>query len=74
MLFYINFWGKSKKLSKTMNRNISDILDTYVLRTGFENGRYSYATAVGFFQSVINFILLLTANKVTAKLSGESMF
>ena len=60
--------------SNTMNRNISDILDTYVLRAGFENGRYSYATAVGFFQSVINFVLLFTANKVTAKLSGESMF
>ena len=60
--------------SNTMNRHISDILDTYVLRAGFENGRYSYATAVGFFQSVINFVLLFTANKVTAKLSGESMF
>lgn len=60
--------------SNTMNRNISDILDTYVLRAGFENGRYSYATAVGFFQSVINFVLLFAANKVTAKLSGESMF
>lgn len=60
--------------SNTMNRNVSDILDTYVLRAGFENGRYSYATAVGFFQSVINFILLFTANTVTAKLSGESMF
>lgn len=60
--------------SNTMNRTISDILDTYVLRAGFENGRYSYATAVGLFQSVFNFILLFTANKITAKLSGESMF
>ncbi len=60
--------------SNTMNRNISDILDTYVLRAGFENGRYSYATAVGFFQSVINFALLFTANRITARISGESMF
>lgn len=60
--------------SNMMNRTKSDILDTYVLRAGFENGRYSYATAVGFFQSVFNFVLLFVANKVTAKLSGESLF
>ena len=48
----------------TQNRAVADILDTFILRVGLEQGRYSYATAANLFKSVINVILLITANKM----------
>ena len=60
--------------SNLTNRGLIDILDTYILRTGFENGRYSYSTAVNLFKSVINVILLLSANWVSKKASETSLF
>lgn len=56
------------------NRQVADILDTYIMRTGFENGRYSYATAVGLFKSVVNLILLLLSNKISKVMTNESLF
>lgn len=56
------------------NRQVADILDTYIMRTGFENGRYSYATAVGLFKSIVNLILLLVSNKVSKIMTEESLF
>jgi putative aldouronate transport system permease protein len=57
-----------------LNRQVADILDTYIMRTGFENGRYSYATAVGLFKSVVNLLLLLGANKMSKMMTEESLF
>lgn len=57
-----------------MNRQVADILDTYIMRTGFENGRYSYATAVGLFKSIVNLLLLMGANKVSKMMTEESLF
>jgi putative aldouronate transport system permease protein len=56
------------------NRGMIDILDNYILRTGFENGRYSYSTAVNLFKSVINVALLLGANYVSKKATETSLF
>lgn len=56
------------------NRQVADILDTYIMRTGFDNGRYSYATAVGLFKSVVNLALLLLSNKVSKAMTNESLF
>lgn len=52
----------------------ADIISSYVYRMGLSGARYSYSTAVGLFQSVINFIILITANTVTKKISGSSLF
>lgn len=50
----------------------ADILDTYVYRASFvQADGFGYTTAVGLTKSVINFILLLTANKIVGKLNGE---
>ena len=45
---------------------IADIIDTYVYRRGLEQMDYSYATAVGFFKSVVA-LILITATNVAAK-------
>ena len=50
-----------------MTYSVGDILDTYVFRTGIQQGQYSFATAVGLFQSVIGFILVFVFNKLSKK-------
>ena len=47
-----------------------DIIDTYVYRMGLQEGKFELATAVGLFKSVINFALVVIANK-TARMAGE---
>lgn len=49
---------------------VADIIDTYVYRTGLTEGKFAIASAVGLFKSVINFALLVTANKLS-RMAGE---
>lgn len=57
-------------MSNNMVVNVAEVISTYVFKTGIQNARYSYATAVGMFGSVVNMIFLITANQV-AKALGE---
>ena len=52
----------------------ADIVSTYVYRMGLGSGNYSYATAVGLFEGLINLILLTTANFASKKLTQSSLF
>ena len=61
-------------LGNSGNIEVSDIIQTYVMRVGLSNARYSYATAVGMFQSVISIILVYTSNFISKKISGNSLF
>ncbi|MGG3562772.1 ABC transporter permease subunit [Neobacillus rhizosphaerae] len=61
-------------LRNSLNESASNVIDTYVYKVGLQNARYSYATAVGLLKSVIAFILLIAANKVTKKLNGTTLF
>lgn len=51
-----------------------DIIDTYVYRVGLQQGAFSLATAVGFFKSVIGFILIATTYKLAAKYANYRIF
>ncbi|MCM1049230.1 MAG: ABC transporter permease subunit [Clostridiales bacterium] len=51
----------------------ADVITTYVQRIGLEGGRFGYSTAVGLFNSVVNTILLLLANYLSAKLADQSL-
>ncbi len=52
----------------------ADIISSFVYRKGLIENDQSFATAVGLFNSVINFLLVYTANKVSKKLSGSSLW
>ena len=41
----------------------------YVYQQGIEQAKYSYSTAVGLFNTVINIVLLIIVNKVASKAS-----
>lgn len=52
----------------------ADVISTYVYRQGIENQNYSYATAVGLFNSLIGFIIVFSANKLSKKLTDTSIW
>lgn len=57
-------------LQNASNLAVSEVFETYTYRLGIINGRFSFATTVGLFSSVVGFTLLILANMV-AKLTGE---
>ncbi|BFT74436.1 polygalacturonan/rhamnogalacturonan ABC transporter permease [Paenibacillus sp. P36] len=57
-----------------MTYSVGDILDTYVFRTGIQQAQYSFATAVGLFQSVIGFTLVFIFNKLSKKVSDGGLW
>ena len=68
-------YEKVMLLDSPIIREQSDIISTYVYRVGLlEGGQYSYTTAIGLFNSVVNLILLLTANRVSNKLTGQGLW
>ena len=53
----------------------ADVINTYVYRRGFaENVNFSYSTAVGFFNSVVCFMLVFFTNKITRRMGGNSLW
>nr|WP_244139065.1 ABC transporter permease subunit [Ruthenibacterium lactatiformans] len=52
----------------------SDIIATYVYRQGMVSGNMSYASAIGLFSSIINLVLLVTANYFSKKFSDTGLF
>ena len=52
----------------------ADIISSYVYRKGLQDFDYSYASAVGLFNSVVSLILLTGANFVSKRLTETSLF
>lgn len=52
----------------------SDVISSYVYREGLENFNFGLSTAVGLFNSVINFILVMVANKMSRLISDTSLW
>ena len=61
-------------MQSPLNLSVSEIISTYVYKVGLQTAQYSFATAVGLFNSVANFIILVLANKVAKKFSDISIF
>ncbi len=65
---------KAYMLQNPFNLATSEILDTYVYKIGLGNMSYEFATAVGLFKSVVSLILIITVNKISAKVSETSLW
>ncbi|MGP6146488.1 ABC transporter permease [Jeotgalibaca sp. A122] len=57
-------------LQNPLNVSSSEVISTFVYKIGVLGANYSFATAVGLFNSVVNFILIFTANKIVGKFSS----
>lgn len=60
---------KAYALQTDLNLPASEIISTYVYKKGLIDGDYSFSTAVGLFNTVINVILLVAVNKIVAKMN-----
>ncbi|MDR2792655.1 MAG: ABC transporter permease subunit [Treponema sp.] len=57
-----------------MNTVVSEIISTYVYKTGLQSAQYSFATAVGLFNSAVNFVILVICNGIAKRTAGVSIF
>lgn len=61
-------------MQNNMNLESSDVFATYVYRSGLLSAQYSFASAVGLFSNVINFVLLVTVNFIARRVSDNSLW
>ena len=54
--------------------DVADVIQTYVYRIGLGQANFSLATALGLFNSVVSFILIVGANAVSKKTLGRSIW
>lgn len=52
----------------------ADVISTYLYRIGIESSNFSYATAIGLFESIIGLVLILSANAISKRAVGTSLW
>ncbi|MGI6254423.1 MAG: ABC transporter permease [Acutalibacter sp.] len=61
-------------MQNSVNYGISEIIATYVYKVGVEQAQFSFSTAVGLFNSVVNCAILLLVNWIARRCSETSLF
>lgn len=61
-------------MQNALNTSHSEIISTFVYKAGLQSAQYSFSTAIGLFNSVINLILLLTVNLLAKRLGDTSLW
>lgn len=61
-------------MQNPINLSQSEILATYVYKMGLLNANFSFATAIGLFNSIINLILLVAVNAIAKRISGNALW
>lgn len=67
-------YEKSYLMQNSLNNQVSEIISTYTYKIGLLNAKYSFSTAVGLFNSVINFTLVISANIISRRLTETSLW
>lgn len=61
-------------MQNSLNMSTSDVISTFVYRAGILDAQYSFSAAVGLFNSVINFIMLIVVNSFAKKINETSLW
>ncbi|MCL2052641.1 MAG: ABC transporter permease subunit [Lachnospiraceae bacterium] len=61
-------------MQNSLNIMQSEVISTYVYKIGLLNMQYSLSAAVNLFNNVINFILLITVNQISKRVSNSSLW
>jgi len=64
----------TRQMTNSLLMERADVIDTYIMRFGLNNMRYSFAAAAGFFRTVVNFTLLLFANWLANRYGDRGLF
>lgn len=67
-------WEKVYLLSNPIIADKAEVISSLVYKLGMESGQYSYAAAIGLFNSLISLTLLVTANNISRKLNETSLW
>ena len=67
-------FSKVLLMQNSLNIDSSEVIQTYVYKTGLVGAQYSYSAAIGLFDNIINFILLIMTNQLAKKLKQQSLF
>jgi putative aldouronate transport system permease protein len=54
-------------MQNALNIEVSEVFETYTYKVGLREGRFSFSTAVGLFQSAVGFVLIFVTNKLSKK-------
>ena len=73
MVRYLGF-EKVYLMQNSVTLSASEVISTFIYKNGIQKGQFSYSTAVGLFNSVINFVLLISANFASKKLTKTSLW
>lgn len=61
-------------MQSSLNLSVSEVVSTYVYRVGIQSAQFSFATAVGLFNSVANFLIIFVTNAISRRISDISLF
>jgi putative aldouronate transport system permease protein len=61
-------------MQNPLNTSISEVISTYVYKIGLKNQQFSFSSAIGLFNNVINFIILILANTTANKITGSGLW
>ncbi|MBU7595609.1 sugar ABC transporter permease [Metabacillus halosaccharovorans] len=61
-------------MQNPLNLPVSEVIETYVYKIGIISNQFSYAAAIGLFNTLINFALLLTMNYIAKRFSNISLW
>lgn len=61
-------------MQNNLNLASSEIITTYVYKMGILNQNFSYGAAIGLFNTVVNFALLIAVNKISQRATGNSLW
>lgn len=54
--------------------DVADVFDTYVYRSGIQQGQFSYSTAIGLFKSIVGLLLVVSSNWLSKKFGDEGIY
>lgn len=61
-------------LQNPMNASVSEVISTFVYKVGITQADYGFSTAAGLFQSVVSFVLLVSVNQISKKVTDNSLW
>lgn len=61
-------------LQNPLNMEASSVISTYVYQIGIESQQFSYSSAIGLFNNIINIIMIVTANTISKKISKTGLW
>ena len=61
-------------MQNSLNTSVSEVISTYVYKVGLKEAQYSFSAAVGMFNSVVNFIMLVLVNGISRRVSETSLW